>query len=66
MKGELKERKPSGYSFFTLPKDDKIEYLNTLANCLYEAYDSIKEGFKSNENDKKFEILMRSLLSKET
>lgn len=65
IEGELEEKKPSGYSSFTLSKNDRKKYLSSLRKTLYEAYDDLKEGFKSDENDKQFEILVRSLLSGE-
>ena len=65
IEGELEEKKPSAYSSFNLSKDDKEGYISSLRKILYEAYDDLKEGFKSDKNDEKFEILVRSLLSKE-
>jgi hypothetical protein len=65
MEGKLEEEKPSGYAQFSLSKTDRTEYLNSLGQTLFESYDNLRNGFKSSKNDKQFQILMNSLLSKE-
>jgi hypothetical protein len=63
--GGIQETKPSAYSSFVLPKEQRSEYLSNLSKTLFGTFEDLKEGFKSESNDRSFEILIRSLLTKE-
>jgi len=63
IEGEMEEKKPSGYSSFTLSEDTSKEYLSSLRKSLLETVIPLEKGFKSEEKDKNFEVLIKSLLS---
>jgi len=65
MEGDIEEKKPSGYTSFCISKSDRKEYLNLLGNTLFDSYNNLKSGFKSEVNDKKFAVLVGSLMDKE-